>query len=628
MDTTKDLSQQIGQWLNELEQSKKESITKEKTAQDASSNKAGTIAIFDGKLFMEKPERGGKWPTISPDIDGLVKIYNHGKLVEKALVLEDVKGIELQVLQQPSKSSFEIVVSPDKLEVWLVTEFTLGSKYEISDSDYTSDLVVSAKEIKRLKAQPIDVTKVLSEITEKGIKVELKHDEIMRACTAGINGKYLIGMGMPSKPPIDGRIESEYNLFGKSVFDEVDDQRTWVEKQKVDSVEPGEVIAEWYPPVEGEPGMDVFGEPIAPRLARWDRFLVGSGARLVEDGRVAIAENAGRPCLEMGLICVKPELIIYSDVEVATGNVEFTGDVIINGDVKESSMVDVGGRVDVRGGVYHAQIKAGNHLTIDRNLIGGHVIVGGELTNGIEIVALLKQILPQLERLQSIFIQLQTHHRFSTKDLQNRGDGYLIKLILETRIADIPKLFEKLNALLPKEDELDTENALDKIWFILHRISTLYLGAGPLNIKSIADVNVSISALKRIDAFLQDVVCIPANIRVEYCQNATLEASGDIVVFGPLVYSCTMTAGGNIRIAGSCRGGQYFASTSITIKSAGLNETVKTYLATSENGTIKAETFYPGVQLNIGQGKKLITKVRDNVQFSFQNGEWLEREWK
>ena len=122
-------------------------------------------------------------------------------------------------------------------------------------------------------------------------------------------------------------------------------------------------------------------------------------------------------------------------------------------------------------------------------------------------------------------------------------------------------------------------------------------------------------------AFLEDVLSAPADIKLSYAQNAELEATGDIIVNGLLVYACRMSAGQRIRIAGSCRNGRYFAGSSIVVRYAGLNETVRTSLAVDEGGFIAAETFYPGVRIQIGHAKMTIRELRKNVIFRFERGE-------
>lgn len=336
-----------------------------------------------------------------------------------------------------------------------------------------------------------------------------------------------------------------------------------------------------------------------------------------------MAEIAGRPCWDRGRLCVRPELIISSDVDVSTGNIKFSGDVIVNGDVKESLTIKAGGMVEVKGSVYNARVVAGSNVVIHKNLICGHVSVGGNTGNYMKGMALIKQIIPELKNVQKAFQQLKEDPRFTIED-QIHGDGYLIKLILEIRCADIPKLFRELREVVSEHENLEQDNENDKIWTILNHISNRFEGANPLSIKSISEMNTYLRCLEQVCACMEDVVSSPADIKVNYCQNSQLEATGCIIITGPLVYGCKMVAGSGINIAGSCRGGTYFATSCIKVKSVGLNERVKTVLTVDDEGSIVAGTLHPGVHVAIGHGKMAIKETRRNVQLKFEDGRWID----
>jgi hypothetical protein len=615
-------SKLMSELLNELAR-----LEESETKNDESllGQRHGGLAIVGGQLLMKKPERGGKWPTISAAKGSRVKIFYRGKQIDRSLVLEDIDDIKFEVMQDPAQSSFEIVVSQDKMEVWLVTKFAPGVEYQVCDSDYTTNLVVTAKEVAQHPPQPVDPALVLQQLESLGVKIELYNNQIRSACYGLESGKWMIGVGIPPKPPVDGRVDVVCDLTGRQMQEEQGGRVDLLDRGKISSVEPGEVLAYWHPPVEGEAGINVFGATVKPRPPKRARLSAGSGVRLMEDGTVAVAEIAGRPCWDRGRLCVRPELIIPSDVDVSSGNIEFIGDVIVMGDVKDSLVVKAGGMVEVRGNVYNARIIAGGNVVIHRNLICGHVSVGGDIGNYMKAITLIKQIIPELKNLQKAFQQLQGHPRFSVEDLKIRGDGYLIKLILEMRFAEIPKLFARLQQLAPEQKDPKQDDEINNIWAVVNHISNCFKGANPLSIRSISEVDVYLKGLGEVCEWMEDVVSTPADIQVSYCQNAQLEATGDIVITGPLVYGCTMFAGADINIAGSCRGGTYCATSNIKVKSAGLNERVKTILAVGDEGSVMAGTLNPGVYVAIGQRKKVIGEIRRNVRLKFEEGRWIDK---
>lgn len=615
----------VSEWLDELddfnsegEQSKKAGLT----------DKPGRLSIVHGRLRMERPMGYGMWPTIEPGKDDSVIIKHKGRTITKQTVVETVDDFELEVAHELPESSFHIAISRDKMEVWLSTEFSPGAEYQVCDAESTTRLVVNGKKIREIPPEPIHVGLVLDKLRELGVKAEVCRETIEEACFGLTSGSWIIARGIPPKPPVDGRIEIVCDLTVSKAAQEEGERIDYFDRGVINSVEPGEVLAYWHPPVEGEPGKDVYGNVVEPRPPKNTHFLVGSGVKLIENGRVAVAEIAGRPCFEYKRLCVRSQLRIPGDVDICTGNIEFKGDVVVLGDVKESLAVKAGGRVEVKGNVFHARIIAGSQGIIRGNLIGGHVSVGGELAVYMKIVALLNQICPQLKKLHHAFLQLKNHPRFSVEDLKKRGDGYLIKLILEMRFAEIPRLCEELLELLPQMSLPDEAGEWRTMQKVLQIVAKRFIGANPLNIASITEVKTCMDYFIKVRTYLEDLLDTPADIEVSYCQNARLDATGSITVTGSLVYGCDMTAGRDIRIWGECRGGSYSAKSSISARSAGLNETVRTYWTVDEGGSLGAGIFYPGVRLAIGEAQLAVTETIRNAEFCFENGRWIRKDWK
>ncbi len=609
------------EWLDKLEH------TQHKGAQKPEAEDGG-LALSGGVLLIKKPGRGGKWPTIVAGAGEPVQILDRGERVDKPRVVQNTEYIDLCLSHKAPKSSFNVDVSRDGMEVWLETEFAEGVEYGLVDSDYVSDLVVTTRELRRQPPPPLNSATVLQELERIGVKVEVDVHKLHSACEGGLGQRVLIAKGIPAKQPIDGWIEPVYDLSGRKIKRQKGDRVDWFDQGQIESVKPGEVVAYWHPPTEGKPGINVFGEKVEPRHPKWSAFSAGPGVELLENGTIAVAKIAGRPTMELGRLCVKPQLVITSDVDITTGNVDFTGDVLVAGDVREALIIKAGGIVQIGRSVYHASILAGGSVNIGRNLIGGRVAAGGDVAAGMKLVALIKQLIPLLEKLHKISRQLKSHPRFSRQDLKLRGDGYLIKLVIEKRLAAIPRLCGELISLLPDIKELGEEDETAPLCAILHYVGHRFQGPNPLDIGSISELQKCITALKKVLAFLQDALSTPADVTVKYCQNSHIEATGDITATGPLVYACSMSAGRNIRLAGSCRGGHYSARSSIAIKSAGLNEMVRTYFSVEEGGFVAAEKFFPGVTIKIGSNIRTIREPRRNTLLRFTDGQWLEQDWR
>ncbi|HBN94656.1 MAG TPA: DUF342 domain-containing protein, partial [Firmicutes bacterium] len=69
-------------------------------------------------------------------------------------------------------------------------------------------------------------------------------------------------------------------------------------RRVIPSVDVGDVLAYWHPPQLGIPGKNVYGEIVEPPAPRSSTFRAGRGVRLINEGRIAVAERPGRPFLK------------------------------------------------------------------------------------------------------------------------------------------------------------------------------------------------------------------------------------------------------------------------------------------------------------------------------------------
>ncbi len=134
------------------------------------------------------------------------------------------------------------------------------------------------------------------------------------------------------------------------------------------NVNKGQVIARKTLPGPGVPGMNVFGEEIAPRPGEWIPFPAGPGTEISEDDERLLAIHSGAVVERDGVISVLEEFEIPGPVDVSVGNIQFAGkklivkgfigpgsqveaaeDLVINGDVEDEVRIKAGGNLDVAG---------------------------------------------------------------------------------------------------------------------------------------------------------------------------------------------------------------------------------------------------------------------------------------
>ena len=110
--------------------------------------------LKQGKVRMEKPKGLGSWPVIIPGEN--VEVYYEKERVTGPTVVEDANVLDIVTPSMPAKSTFEIEVSPDKMEVILVVTFKTGKIYAVEDHSFTRKLTVKAKVVTETPPKPID----------------------------------------------------------------------------------------------------------------------------------------------------------------------------------------------------------------------------------------------------------------------------------------------------------------------------------------------------------------------------------------------------------------------------------------------------------------------------------------
>jgi hypothetical protein len=425
-------------------------------------NTPGRLAIKNGRVHMLKPRGYGSWPVIIPGEN--VEILYEDQLVTGPTVIDDVRNLKVVPASAAPASSFEIVVAPDELSVSLSVTFTPGREYQLVDADYARKLTVQAKLVRETPPTPIDPALVLQELREQNIRGEIDYEKIMQACAGLQDGEFIIARGMPPRPPVDGRVELVCEFMSRPVFPDNAQRVDFRDRMSIASVEPGDVLARWYPPQMGQPGRNVYGEVIMPRRPKLKKFKPGRGVKLVDNGRLAVAEIAGRPVYRKGILSVNQQIIVHQDVNMATGNIKFTGDVAILGDVTEGMTVESGEIVDVKGSVYHATVHAGSHIHVGKKLIGGRLAAGVMRPGFNEAALVMGRLGSDLRKAAEAHAQLK--ERNESKGLTQNSDGYLIKLVLEQRYPHVPAhcawLTDFLSGLLKDEDLMRDNPDLNK----------------------------------------------------------------------------------------------------------------------------------------------------------------------
>lgn len=135
-------------------------------------------------------------------------------------------------------------------------------------------------------------------------------------------------------------------------------------------VKVGDPIAEKVPLTSGKKGYTVTATPLIPEPGNDVSLISGDGTAISsKNENVLVSQKVGLPKVIPNGMEVD-EIYKIKDVNVATGNINFTGSVIIEGDVNEGMKVIASGDVTIGGFVESAMIEAGGDVTISGGIIG------------------------------------------------------------------------------------------------------------------------------------------------------------------------------------------------------------------------------------------------------------------
>ncbi len=136
------------------------------------------------------------------------------------------------------------------------------------------------------------------------------------------------------------------------------------------SVKNGDLLAELALEKPGEPGMDVFGNPVMPFKVKGKVLKYGRNIRLSEDSTKIYSEVDGDVKLEGDTVFVANTYTVPADVDASTGDIQYNGNVVVTGNVRAGFSVEASGDIEVNGVVEGAVLKAGGSIVLKRGVQG------------------------------------------------------------------------------------------------------------------------------------------------------------------------------------------------------------------------------------------------------------------
>jgi uncharacterized protein (DUF342 family) len=232
----------------------------------------------------------------------------------------------------------------------------------------------------------ISEREVRDALAKHGIRYGILENVIQEFCSNPqkyINVPLPIACGTPPVPGTDARIEYpfEEHLSGERKPRELEDGRVdYYTVANIANVSKGQLLARKTPASQGEPGIAVTGEQIAPKPGKEAVIKPGKNVVFNQDRTLLYAAIDGQVCFtDKDKVNVFPVYEVNGDVDFSVGNIDFVGNVVIRGNVPTGFRVKASGDIRVLGSVEGAELEAGGSVEIRSGIVAqdkGHVIAG------------------------------------------------------------------------------------------------------------------------------------------------------------------------------------------------------------------------------------------------------------
>lgn len=192
---------------------------------------------------------------------------------------------------------------------------------------------------------------IVSMISNEGVVVDhTRLDEVLR--NRVYERKVQIAKGRDPVPGIDGYLQFHFDRSSLKPKPKImeDGSVNFKQLNKYRLCNRGDVLVTLVHPREGSPGLDVYGNSVAPPTPKEASAIpMGKGTIMSEDGLHLLADVSGQLLILDGKINISPQLDIEANVDNSTGNIEFNGQVYIAGNVTSGFVVKAAGNIEVAG---------------------------------------------------------------------------------------------------------------------------------------------------------------------------------------------------------------------------------------------------------------------------------------
>ncbi|CAN2045829.1 conserved hypothetical protein [Candidatus Magnetomoraceae bacterium gMMP-1] len=255
---------------------------------------------------------------------------------------------------------------------------------EYLDIKISQDVLKAYLCIKKKLSPELSYNDIKNLLDKQGIKYGIVNDEVIDNY---LNDEKLhqkplqIAIGKAPQPTKHSEIKYYFTTDPSKLIDlESDKAVDFKKRAEIPMVSAGDLLAEKIPGKKGEPGINIFGEPIKTEKLMDIKIKCGKGAELASDKTKVFAKISGKPQASAAFVDVLAELTISGNVDMKTGNVKFDGLVNVRGEVENGFKVHAGSLT--AQAIMKAEIETSGDIIVSGGIIGSKIKSGGSVQAG------------------------------------------------------------------------------------------------------------------------------------------------------------------------------------------------------------------------------------------------------
>lgn len=593
----------------EVEVEDKDDVRETKTEEKNICEKNGTLKIIDGKIIVKDPEEGGNPATIVKPRDMTV-VVDGNDVQNDVKVFKDSK-IEVHLPENEARREFNIYMSDDRMEVYAGVVYIPKIIYELKDTEESNKVMLETCEKEKIDPPKYTESELKQELSKNKIVYGLIEENLEKVIEGHTDQKVLIAKG---KNVIDGKddvIEIKFKTSSNLKEDKVGNI-DFKSIGFVNSVKKNDVLAVRHKGKDGENGCDVTGKVLNCKKGKEINMKSGTGCVLKDESIIALI--AGKPSYKGNTFYVQQVHELNNDVDLSTGNVCFMGNVAIHGSVKENMKIECGNNLIVDKDVERSILIARGDILVKGSIVGSKICGGGEDVKKIKSLEHLEKFNENINNLMSAVNEIKTYNLLG----QNKRDGEIIKVLLENKFKNIIKLcIDIISDLSVQYSDYKKQDTLVKL------IRSKLMGMAPISIKDYSELGEIVKCADLKIGILKNALKLPVKVVISYCQDSTIESSGDVIVTSKGEYISNITANKSIQFIQDrsvARGGCLKALNEIKCKTVGSVAGVTTKLELAGSGDIWADIAYHNTIFKIGPKQIVLDLPCKNVHAYIKDG--------